>query len=172
MAEQNQTIVEPGPNESRPKGDRNDANLRAAFPSSPIYKPPSEDGITDAERKETFKTLVLDGVVVQGYGVNEFNRDYTGTTANPVPNLEEVETGGGGLPASPYIPNLTSPGPGSLNAADQPVYSGELPKAENQNEFGAGLGGLVSPSESSSKMSENSLGNFISGRSYEGSAGS
>ena len=77
-----------------------------------------------------------------------------------------------GLPATPYIPNLASPGPGSVNASDQPVYTGDLPDANLNSEFGSGLGGLVSPHETTPKIaSQELLGTFISGRSFLGSDG-
>ena len=67
---------------------------------------------------------------------------------------------------------MTSPGPGSINAADQLEYNGELPNPEFNNEFGTGKGGLVSPSETSSELSkQGTLGTYISGRSYQGSDG-
>ena len=73
---------------------------------------------------------------------------------------------------APYIPNLTSPGPGSINAADMPEYAGELPDAEFNNEFGSGKGGLVSPAETSAEIAkQGTLGTYISGRSYQGSDG-
>ena len=68
--------------------------------------------------------------------------------------------------------NLTSPGPGSISAADQPEFNGVLPNPENNVEFGSGLGGLVSPAETSERISGQTLGNYISGRSYAGSDGS
>jgi len=167
MAEQPQLIIEvPVPTE-KAYGTRSDANLKVCFPESPMYK----GELTDAERKKLFQESCMDGVVTSGHGFNSFDRDYVGTTQDPVPNLEDVETGGGGLPASPYIPNLTSPGPGSLSAADQPEFTGTLPDPENNIEFGSGLGGLTSPAATSERISEQSLGNYISGKSYAGSDG-
>ena len=168
MPDQRQTIVQPAAAANKSKGARKDINLRAAFPDSPIFK----GELTDEERRKLYQELALDGVVSNGHGVNTFDRDYKGTTQNPVPNLEDVQTGGGGLPSSPYIPNLTSPGPGSINAADMPEYAGELPDAEFNNEFGSGMGGLVSPSQTSAEISkQGTLGSYISGRSYQGSDG-
>ena len=168
MAEQRQTIVQPAAAPNKNKGARRDNNLRASFPESPIYKAE----ITDEERRKIYQELALDGVVVSGMGINSFDRDFNGTTQNPVPNLEDVQTGGGGLPSSPYTPNLTSPGPGSVNAADMPEYAGELPNEEFINEFSSGMGGLVSPSQTSAEISkQGTLGSYISGRSYQGSDG-
>ena len=168
MPEQRQIIVEPLTVIPRAKGTRNDVNLRASFPNSPLFT----NDITDIERKKLYQQLALDGEVLNGNGINRFNRDFVGTSQDPVPNLEDVVTGGGGLPASPYVPNLTSPGPGSFNAADQPAYAGELPDKEFRNNWGTGLGGLVSPSQTSAEISKQStLGSYISGRSYQGSDG-
>ena len=165
MSEQPQKIVKADPASNKPLGSRNNVNIKSAFPSSPIYL----EELTDEERKESFKNLVLDGLVLNGNGINSFDRDYSNA-----PNLEDVEIGGGGKPSSPYTPNLTSPGPGSVNAADQPVYNGVIPDAsEKQSAFGSGLGGTVSPSETSSQMKDiASLGEYISGKSYQGSDGS
>lgn len=163
MPEQRQITVEAQPTTKTGKGARADANLRSAFPNSPIYS----GDITVEERKEAFQKLVLDGEVLNGHGLNSFDRDYKGA-----PNLEEVETGGGGLPASPFVPNLMSPGPGSVNAADQNEFTGDLPDPVYRNNFGSGQGGLVSPSQTSGEMAkQGTLGTYISGRSYKGSDG-
>ena len=164
MPEQPQIIVKPDPAPNKQYGARKDSNLYSAFPNSPIY---TED-ITNDERRKAFNQLVVDDIVLNGNGINSFSRDYT-----DAPNLEDVQTGGGGLPASPYMPNLASPGPGSVNPSDQPAYNGDIPTAiEKQSSFGTGLGGTVSPSDTSPLMKDvGSLGEYISGRSYQGSDG-
>ena len=176
MAEQKQTIVQPAAPPNKSKGARRQSNLQSMFPNSPIYL----GELSDEERKKSYQGLSLDGNVNDpttvagisvpggpGHGVNSHSRDYS-----DAPDLSLVETGGGGLPASPYMPNLTSPGPGSINPADQPVYNGELPDPENRSNFGSGLGGLVPPSETSKSISEqNILETYISGKSYLGSDG-
>ena len=167
MAEQPHIIVEAATPIDKKFGTRNDGNLRSAFPSSPLFN----GDLTDKERKESYEDLALNGEVHGGNGLNSFSRDYTGNTQDPVPNLEDVETGGGGLPSSPYTPNLASPGPGSLSATDQPEFNGTLPDPENSVEFGSGLGGLVSPDVTSQKISETKIGDYISGRSFLGSGG-
>ena len=175
MAEQPHVIVEAAVPIEKPMGTRNDGNLKAAFAASPIYN----GDLSDLNRKKKFTELALRGDVASqggplagpGWGLNSFNRDYTGTTQDPVPNLEDVVSGGGGLPSSPYTPNLTSPGPGSINASSQPVFNGTLPDPANSIEFGTGLGGLISPVETSQRIAEQTLGSYISGRSYLGSDG-
>tara|TARA_B100001093_G_C26822931_1_gene1012706 strand:+ start:371 stop:868 length:498 start_codon:yes stop_codon:yes gene_type:complete len=163
MPEQRQTIVEPSAAPTKSKGARKDLNVRSSFPNSPIHS----GELTDQERRKLFQELALDGTVTGGHGVNSYNRDF-----KDAPDLTQVETGGGGLPASPFVPNLTSPGPGSVNAADMPEYSGELPDPEFNVEFGSGQGGLVSPSKTSAELAkQGTLGTYISGRSYQGSDG-
>jgi len=163
MAEQNQIMVEPvSVNSPAAKGDRIDVNLRSCFAASPIYN--SE--LTNQERKEYYQKLVLDGTIVNGNGFNSVSMDY-----NDSPNLENVDISTHNLP-SPYMPNPTSPGPGSLNAADKPTYTGNVPDPANNIEFGSGLGGLVSPSKSASQINQQgSLFSYISGKSYPGSDG-
>ena len=137
--------------------------MQSCFPASPIYK----NELTDDERKKAFQKLVLDAKIIGGYGLNSFNTEFENA-----PNLKDVETGGGGKPASPYGPNLTSPGPGSINASNQPPYEGRLPSTEFNVEFGSGLPGNTSPSKTSKDISrQNVLGSYISGRSYQGSDG-
>lgn len=163
MPEQRQIIVEPKSVTYRAKGTSNVGNLKSCFPSSPIHT----GDISDDERRKAFNYLVQESTILNGNGINSFNPNYL-----DAPNLEEVVTGGGGLPSSPYTPNLTSPGPGSLNAADQPEYEGQLPDKELRNNFGTGNGGLVSPSTTSKEISkQTTLGSFISGKSYLGSDG-
>jgi len=162
MAEQPQTIVEPAVPVDKPYGSRNEINLQAMFGASPMYS----GELTDTERTIVYQESALDGVVTNGLGLNSFNRDYA---ENDPPDLEDVETGGGGLPATPYVPNPTSPGPGSVFAGDQAPFEGEIP--DSAPEYGSGLGGLVSPSVTSLEIQKQTLGSYISGRSYAGSDG-
>jgi len=162
MAEQPQTIVAPPPAADKPLGARNETNLQSAYGESPIYK----GEITDDERKVEFEALALNGLVTDGLGMNSFQRDYD---ANNPPDLEDVETGGQGKPATPYVPNPSSPGPGSISPNDVPEFTGEIP--DSAPEFGSGLGGTTSPSVTSENISAQKLGQYISGRSYQGSDG-
>jgi len=166
MAEVRQTTVNPDIPTKKMFGTRNEINLRSSFPASPVY----QEEYTDFVIRELYQSLALDGKVVNGLGFNSFNRDFS-----DAPNIADVESGGGGLPASPYIPNLTSPGPGSVFASDQAPFDGELPKPGV--EFGSGLGSLASPSDTSPPIEGESsqailtVGSYIMGRSYKGSDG-
>jgi len=165
MAEQPQTIVAPAPPVDKPLGARHQENLSSIFSESPLVGYLGD--VTDDERKSAFQSEVLDGTVQNGLGFSSFDRDYAN---NGAPNFDDVETGGGGLPATPFTPNPSSPGAGSTFAGDQPPFEGIIP--DSGPEFGSGLGGLLSPSTTSEEIQGQTLGSYISGRSYAGSDGS
>ena len=168
------TVVPFGPVGEGGLGRRKQANLNASFAGSPLY-----NGEYNEEAVLNIGISALNGAggsgdSVSGVGkgvVNDsghtfgtFDLNYTSS-----PEMGDVETGGGGLPSSPYTPNTTSPGPGSVFANDQDAYTGEI--IEPGVEFGSGLGGLAAPSSTAKGISSQTLGSYISGRSYEGSDG-
>jgi hypothetical protein len=106
-----------------------------------------------------FQELCLDGVVNDaGHTFGEFNRDYS-----EAPDYGDVETGGGGLPASAWVPNPVSPGEGQ-NPADQ----GEAPDGfglEPSDTWGSGVGSQLSPKNSSDAISGHTLGDYGLGKS-------
>ena len=163
MSTLKQSLVEYSNTINKAKGTSNSANLRKAFPSSPIYS----GEISDIERLNFYQDEVMDATNVAGKGVTNYDMNFN----NGVPNLEDVETGGGGKPATPFSPNITSPGPGNANAANQPEFDGIIKDPETVNNFGTGLGGLVSPSKTAKNISSIKIGQYISGRSYKGSDG-
>ena len=165
MSEVKQTTVNPAVPSDRPLGTRNERNLQKSFSASPIYN----GELDDDERHLAYQELAMDGNVQDGLGLNSFNRDFTGTERDPVPDLNDVITGGSGLPASPFVPNPTSPGPGSVFPNDQAPFEGELPEAGV--EFGSGLGGQTTPVETSQQIASQKIGDYISGRSFRGSDG-
>ncbi len=170
-----QTLVEYNNSINKQKGTSNSANLRKMFPNSPIYT--TSDPISDAERLETYQKLLdLDDVasdsaqkdIIGYYGFPSYGFNYE---ANGAPNLNNTETGGGGLPATPFSPNPSSPGVGSTSATTQPAYDGEVKNIDSISNFGTGLGGLVSPATTAKNISKSKIGEYISGRSYNGSDG-
>ena len=163
MAEQPQLIINIPVPSNNPLGTRNVQSLNAAFPESPVHK----GELSDQERKDFYQKNCLDGSVSNGLGIMSFNRDFS---ANNPPNLEDVKTGGGGLPATPFVPNLTSPGPGSVNASDQAPYDPELLPPQTP-EFGSGIGSANSPHQTSATIDKQKIGSYITGRSYQGSDG-
>lgn len=172
MSTLKQTLVEYSTVISKPKGASNTANLRSMFPGSPINK----GEVTDAERLEFYQNLLdlsnIDADVLHAaggyYGIPNHSMNYI---ENGMPVIADVQTGGGGLPASPYAPNPSSPGPGSTSAADQPAYTGIIKDPITVSNFGTGLGGLVEPVSTAKNIGTQTIGNYVSGRSYQGSDG-
>jgi len=156
MPTHTQTIVEAN-STTKAMGTASTETIVATFPASPIYT----EELTDDERKAQFQELVLDGVVNDGgHTFGEFSRDYS-----DAPNMADVETGGGGLPASPYVPNPVSPGPGSMNPTDQadpPSGFGESPNEQ----WGEGVGSQLSPNDSSAAQSAGTLGDYVFGAAW------
>lgn len=141
-------------------GSSGKKNLQQSYPGSPIHSGEIDDDSVTAQ----FEELVIEGEVNDGgrwYGT--FNRDY-----EDAPNLEEVETGGGGLPGSPYAPNIASP-PEGQNPTDIPE-SGVEATQNAQGSGGAFDGdGLASPHESSKRIAKQTIGSLMKGSSNPGS---
>ena len=76
---------------------------------------------------------MLTGEVDDIMTVGSFNLDYTNA-----PNLNNVDTGGGGLPATPFVPNPVSPGEGSVNPSDQKKAHERFVKNQTPSAWGDG----------------------------------
>ena len=130
--------------------------IKSIFQQSPMYK----GEMNPEDVKQQYQDIVLDAVINDnGHTFGTFDTSYT-----DAPNMDDVETGGGGLPATPYLPNPSSPGEGSVNATEQPEapdgYGSETP-----NQWGSGVGSQLSPAASSEKMSRQTLGDYVLGKS-------
>lgn len=82
-------------------------SMQALYPNSPIHA----NRIDNASQKKILQDI-LDDEALEGGGIKA-NMQF-----GDAPDLSTVETGGGGLPASPFVPNPTSSPTG--NAVDQP----------------------------------------------------
>lgn len=154
MPTHNQTKVEV-PTTTRDFGDSDTATLQEMFPASPIHS----GQLTDAVVLDLGNNLLIGPEVNDGghtFGV--YNRDFQGA-----PNMADVETGGEGLPGSPYTPAPGSPGPGSVNPADIPAPPSNFPPPPGV-EWGSG-DSLVSPHESSPEIASKTIGDYMFGRS-------
>jgi hypothetical protein len=83
-----------------------------SFPGSPFYTGELTDEVLTIMAQE----LLLDGVVEGNDLFGPVSRDYDGTGLEGkyrggAPCMEEVATGGGGLPGTAFSPNIASPGP-------------------------------------------------------------
>jgi len=134
----------------------NTKNLQSIFGSSPIYAGVIDDAsITAGYDKSVMHGDINDG----GYWgfADGFNTDYINT-----PNLNDVETGAGGLPASPYVPNPASPGPGSDNPTDQPAPPDNFGQKPSSHGFGNG-GSRTNPAETAKNIADTTIGHYMMG---------
>ena len=131
-------------------------DLKGIFSTSPMYL----DEMLPDDVKQQFQDEVLDAVVNDaGHTFGTFDTNYV-----DAPDLSTVETGGGGLPASPWVPNPASPGAGSVNPTDQP----EPPDGYGQvpgSQWGSGVGSELQPSTSAERISSQVLGDYVLGKS-------
>ena len=126
MPSHNQNTVDYVPTDFS-MGSSSSTSLQTAFPGSPIHAGDlTRDGIQKMGDVHLLGASVNDG----GHTFGEHNRDYV-----DAPNFGDVPTGGGGLPTTPFTPNVASPGEGSLLASDQP--EGPMPP-DPGSEFGSG----------------------------------
>lgn len=154
MATHKQLMVEV-PVTERGSGKADTASLASAYPASPIHA----GEINDQSIKELAQTLLLDGIVNDsGHTFGEFNRDYI-----DAPTIADVESGAGGLPGSPFAPNPSSPGPGSLNPTDMPAPPDGWAQ-EPGDQFGTGVGSQLEPSQASASQSTAALNDFQLGK--------
>ena len=128
---------------TRGLGKHGTDHMTSMYGTSPIHA-----GEIDADSiKAQFQEIVLDGVVNDaGHTFGEVNRDYV-----DAPDYGDVETGGGGLPASAWCPNPVSPGEGFdyTKQAEAPGGYGETPS----DTWGVGVGSQLSPKNSSEAIS-------------------
>jgi hypothetical protein len=132
-------------------------NIASIFEGSPIHA----GEMTESSVKEQYQNEVLDAEINDGgHTFGTYNTSYA-----DAPDLADVETGGGGLPAGPYVPNPMSPGEGSDNWKDQPAAPGGWAESQQTSAPFVGVGHALSPKVSSEKMSGATLGSYIRGKS-------
>ncbi len=155
MATHKQGTVKP-PVTERGLGRAASNDLKTTFASSPIHK----EELTADSIKEKYQSEVLDGVINDGgHTFGTFDPNYT-----DAPDLNDVETGGSGLPASPYVPNPVSPGEGSVDPSDQAEAPDGFGKVASATPF-TGVGSQLSPKAASEAISGQTLGDYGLGKS-------
>jgi len=157
MPARRQIMVQPPADRMTGGSGKSDlAVLQAAFPGSPVYS----GDLTDEVATEQYMNIVTNAEVNDGghtFGTVDLN--YTGA-----PNLADVVVGGGGLPGSPYAPNIASP-PSGQNPADIPA-SGVDATNLARGSGGAYPGdGLANPKDTSLVISGQKIGSLIKGTS-------
>jgi hypothetical protein len=129
-------------------------SLRAAFANSPLYNGEWSDAAVHAYWIENVQERAInDG----GHTFGLFVQNY-----KDAPNPEDVNTGGGGRPAGPFVPTTASPGvEGSINPYDLP----EVPPTPRTNIYGTGPGISLTPKDASSNVAKGTLGSYLMGKS-------
>ena len=152
MPTHKQETVDP-PITERGLGAAASNDLKSMFATSPLGDL-SSDSI-----KEQYQKEVLDGEINdKGHTFGTYNPNYT-----DAPDMADVETGGGGAPASPFVPNPSSPGEGSVSPTDQPKAPDGFGTEPSATPF-AGVGSKLSPKDSSAAISNLTLGDYGFGK--------
>lgn len=149
MPTHRQNIVDT-PASVRALGSSDKEALQTAFASSPIHR----GELTDVTMKELFVVQVQEETINDGgHTFGLFDPNFSGA-----PNLAEVVVGGGGLPGSPYAPNIASPGEGNgVNPAAIPAAGVEVTMAARGGGDPFPGNSLASPSDTSKVISEQTI---------------
>jgi len=166
MPSQNQNIVNniPAPGLSAGGGrnttPRNDNILIESFPNSPLH-----DNGFDEQARDFYESNVLNGVRLSGFGINNFDTDYSDS-----PDIEEIAlhtTGENGAPAMGKtldgrlwtIPNPSSP---DGSSGLQPPFE-QVIRQPSIN-YGSGRnGGTLNPKDTSEDISSQGLQPMLHG---------
>ena len=155
MPSHKQITVEPDENQTASGSKANRAALKSMFAAAPYFNDYTKEAVQDLAQD-----LLMDGEVNDmGHTFGTYNRDYV-----DAPDFADVATGGGGLPASPWVPNPASPTGGVNNVGSVPEAPdgyGTVP-ADN---WGNGVGSQLSPKASSAAISSQKIGDLPSNRS-------
>lgn len=135
-------------------GSADYAAMKSIYPGSPAY-----DGSYDDDHViSTFNQVNTSPLNDGGATFGEVKTDFS-----DAPDLATVTVGGGGLPGTPYSPNVFRPAAGGTNPRDIPAGDPALIK---KGGGGYGIGdGLTSPSTTSAVISRQRIGNLIFGKS-------
>lgn len=154
MPTHHQTIVEVPPTTGA-NGSTDTTVLALAYPGSPVHRGELTDATITALYQAELEGDKSDG----GHTFGTVDMDF-----GNAPNLEEVVVGGGGLPGSPWAPNIASP-PEGQNPSDIPA-SGVEATNRARGSGGPFIGdGLQSPSEGSANIGRQRIGSLMNGSS-------
>ena len=137
-ATQGTTVPDNGPTEGG-LGKSNTTRINSAYASSPVLTEGDNCTGDGSSLKSWYQANVLDGEQNGNTLMGAVNMDY-GTA----PNVDDVSTGGEGLPAGQRVPNTASPGEG--NGATPTAIPAIDPVTGHEGD----LGSVTSPSETSS----------------------
>jgi len=162
-----QTTVDPAATDGGLGSSRTET-LVSSFPASPIHN----GDMTRDSVQEGYEADAMTGVVKDGYGLSSYNRDFTGGSESSLEGFQVPPDGtvagaggAGGAPASAYVPNPASPGPGSQNPTDLPAAPDGFGKTPNGDTYGVGSGALAKPADTSKAIASVKLGSYGLGKS-------
>lgn len=159
------------PSTTRGNGSSDTDALQTAHPGSPIYR----NEINDARLEEQANAVLIGeldatdpidsgrGNDVQAIAYWDLPTSYTRDYGDS-PNLEEVVVGGGGLPGSPYAPNIAVPAEGQ-NPADIPAEGVGVTEAARGGGGAFDGDGLASPSDTRENVGRQTIGSLTLGSS-------
>jgi len=130
------------------------------YPGSPIH----DGSMTRESVQAQGDAELLSGVVTNGMGLPSFSLDFTGQDSGVAPPDQEVTTGAGGLPASPWVPNPSSPGEGQ-NPSTLPAAPDGFGMEPNGDTYGVGEGAIANPKDTSLVISGGKIGSYGMGTS-------
>ena len=155
MPSHKQTTVE-SPITERDMGKAATNDLKSMFATSPMHL---GDMTTDSVQ-EQYQAVALDDEINDGgHTFGTFVPNY-----DEAPDMKDVETGGGGAPASAFVPNPSSPGEGSVSPTDQPEAPDGFGTEPSATPF-SGVGSKLNPKDSSAAISSQTLGDYGLGKS-------
>ena len=149
-------------------------SIKSCFPATPleVIDQLKDDGTKDSAANPMMKWYqenVLDAVI-EGNDLfpGGVNMNFGASNASPAPPvLGEVDVEGP-APASAWVPNPTSPGPGSVNPTDKPDAPEGFGTVPNDTP-GTGVGSQLGVVDSSAQQATATLGSYGLGSSPYGS---
>jgi len=152
MTVHHQLVVDT-PVTTRGQGSASTADLLIAYPAGP------SSTRHDADVKDFFVNTVLaqaTGGITDDHGhtFGAVHIDYTAA-----PNIDEVVTGGGGLPGNPHAPNIVSPGEG-VDPTTMPDGDEVTLNAKGQGGPFPGFAGGDNPSVTSANVTPLTIGSL------------
>tara|TARA_Y100000385_G_C12986621_1_gene590926 strand:+ start:607 stop:1098 length:492 start_codon:yes stop_codon:yes gene_type:complete len=155
-----QTTVDPAAT-TKGLGTSSTELMTELYPNSPVHN----GDMTRTSVQAQGNDLLIQGTVTNGFGIPSFSRDFTGQDSGVAAPDQDVATGGGGLPASPFVPNPASPGPGSQNPTDLPAPPEGFGSEPNGDTYGSGPGALANPVDTAKQIAGSTLGSYGLGTS-------
>jgi len=161
MAGRKQLMVQP-PVRTYGLGSSSTADTNVLYPGSPVYSGEINDDTVTA----TYMDLVMSGEINDGgHTFGTVDIDY-----RAAPDMNEVVTGGGGLPGTPYAPNIAVAPEDPHNPAGIPEAGAEATERLRggggafQNPPGTGNNLSPNPKDTSAAISTQKIGELILGK--------